>query len=149
MAAVGLPVLGYVLVKRRPQTPAALSRLIGWVMAVAILLAPATRVGYLLYPIDFFVWAWLLRGEDTVDPPADSDRGVRGRARPGPGARRRVRATGPDRRRGDPGARRAPGRGGPGEGDGGGGTGATAVASSPRAGEARFSPGPTPRTAVA
>ena len=45
-------------------------------MAVAILLAPATRVGYLLYPVDFFVWAWLLRSEDTVDMP------VRGRRRP-------------------------------------------------------------------
>jgi hypothetical protein len=33
-------------------------------MAVAILLAPATRVGYMLYPIDFFVWAWLLESED-------------------------------------------------------------------------------------
>ena len=46
-------------------------------MTVAILLAPATRVGYLLYPIDFFVWAWLLRGEESVDPveatPAEPD----------------------------------------------------------------------------
>ncbi len=78
VAAVGLAVLAYVLVKRRPQSPAALSRLIGWVMAVAILLAPATRVGYLLYPIDFFVWAWLLRSEDTVDPPTDPAWAVRG-----------------------------------------------------------------------
>ncbi len=71
VAGVGLLVLGYVLVKRRPKTPAALSRLIGWVMTVAILLAPATRVGYLLYPVDFFVWAWLLRSEDTVDAVPD------------------------------------------------------------------------------
>ena len=68
VAVVGLGVLGYVLVKRRPTSPAALARLVGWIMTVAILLAPATRVGYLLYPVDFFVWAWLLRGEDTVDP---------------------------------------------------------------------------------
>jgi Glycosyltransferase family 87 len=68
VAAVGLGILAYVLVRRRPTTPAALSRLVGWVMTVAILLAPATRVGYLLYPIDFFVWAWLLRSEDGVDP---------------------------------------------------------------------------------
>jgi hypothetical protein len=70
VAVVGLAVLGYVLAKRRPTSPAALSRLVGWIMTVAILLAPATRVGYLLYPVDFFVWAWLLRSEDTVDPPA-------------------------------------------------------------------------------
>jgi len=71
VAVVGILVLGYVLVKRRPTTPAALARLVGWIMTVAILLAPATRVGYLLYPVDFFVWAWLLRSEDTVDPPPE------------------------------------------------------------------------------
>ena len=75
VAAVGVLVLTYVLVRRRPKTPAALSRLVGWIMAVAILLAPATRVGYLLYPLDFFVWAWLLRGEESVDPvPEELDR---------------------------------------------------------------------------
>jgi len=68
IAAVGLLVVGYVLVRRPPRTPASLSRLVAWVMTVAILLAPATRVGYLLYPVDFFVWAWLLRGEEAVDP---------------------------------------------------------------------------------
>jgi hypothetical protein len=72
VAAAGLLVLGYVLVRRRPTSPAALARLVGWVMLVAILLAPATRVGYLLYPVDFFVWAWLLRGEDSVDPVPDT-----------------------------------------------------------------------------
>jgi len=74
VAGVGVLVLGYVLVRRRPTTPAALAGLVGWVMAVAILLAPATRVGYLLYPVDFFVWAWLLRSEDTVDPFPDEIR---------------------------------------------------------------------------
>jgi hypothetical protein len=77
VAVVGLGVLGYVLVKRRPKSPAALSRLIGWIMTVAILLAPATRVGYLLYPVDFFVWAWLLRSEDTVDPVPDDPGSLR------------------------------------------------------------------------
>ena len=32
----------------------------GVVLAVLILLAPNPRVGYLLYPINFFVWAYLL-----------------------------------------------------------------------------------------
>jgi hypothetical protein len=75
VAVVGLLVLFYVLLRHRPTTPAALSRLVAWVMTVAILLAPATRVGYLLYPVDLFVWTWLLRSEDTVDPvPADPAR---------------------------------------------------------------------------
>ncbi len=71
VAGVGLLALGYVLARHRPHTPAALSRLVAWIMTIAILLAPATRVGYLLYPIDFFVWTWLLRGEETVDPVPD------------------------------------------------------------------------------
>ena len=148
VAAVGLAVLGYVLVKRRPTTPAALSRLVGWVMTVAILLAPATRVGYLLYPVDFFVWAWLLRSEDTVDPPPDVRRSAHGVAAP-------VRAA-PERR--------------PGDGPDGPATAATTTArrvvpgggherrrrgqrpepgAHRRAGAARISPGPTPSTAVA
>jgi hypothetical protein len=76
VAAAGVLALSYVLVRRRPSTPAALARLVGWVMTVAILLAPATRVGYLLYPIDFFVWAWLLHSEETVDPVPASLRAV-------------------------------------------------------------------------
>ncbi len=48
------------LVKRPPRTPAQLAWLTGWVMLIAILLAPATRVGYLLYPINLFLWTWLL-----------------------------------------------------------------------------------------
>jgi len=68
VAGAGALALAYVLVRRRPDTPAGLARLVGWIMTVAILLAPATRVGYLLYPIDFFVWAWLLRGEESVEP---------------------------------------------------------------------------------
>ena len=88
VAVVGVLALAYVLVRRRPTTPAALSRLVGWVMTVAILLAPATRVGYLLYPVDLFVWAWLLRSEDTVDPvPAEPGRV----AAPVPVRRRRAR----------------------------------------------------------
>jgi hypothetical protein len=63
-AGAGLVVLSWVLRRRTPRSPAAVARLVGWVMAVAILLAPATRVGYMLYPIDFFVWAWLLESEE-------------------------------------------------------------------------------------
>ena len=44
---------------------------------MAILLAPATRVGYLLYPINLFLWAWMFRrSEDPMDevgPPSGDD----------------------------------------------------------------------------
>lgn len=70
VAGTGVAVLGYVLVRHPPRTPGALARLLAWAMTVAILLAPATRVGYFLYPIDFFVWAWLLNSEDAAMAPA-------------------------------------------------------------------------------
>ena len=47
--------------RRPPGDAAEVASLSGWVMLIAILLAPATRVGYLLYPINLFVWAWMLR----------------------------------------------------------------------------------------
>ncbi len=55
--------------RRPPGNAAEVATLAGWVMLVAILLAPATRVGYLLYPINLFVWAWMLRRAD--DPPPE------------------------------------------------------------------------------
>ena len=64
---IGGGVLVRHLRRRPPTTAAEVATLAGWVMLVAILLAPATRVGYLLYPVDFFVWAHLLRGTDELD----------------------------------------------------------------------------------
>ena len=72
VAVAGGAVLLWVLVRRTPRTPAALARVLAWSMTVAILLAPATRIGYFLYPIDFFVWAWLLRSEDGPPIPVPS-----------------------------------------------------------------------------
>jgi hypothetical protein len=38
--------------------------------------APATRVGYVVYPVNLLVWAWLFRSvrddRDEVTAPADS-----------------------------------------------------------------------------
>jgi hypothetical protein len=45
----------------------------GVVMSVLILLAPNPRVGYLVYPVNLFVWAYLLaepsrrRSDDGLD----------------------------------------------------------------------------------
>jgi Glycosyltransferase family 87 len=64
VAAVGVVGVAFLirhLMKRPPHDAAGVASLAGWVMLIAILLAPATRVGYLLYPINLFVWAWMLR----------------------------------------------------------------------------------------
>ena len=53
-------VLARYLYKRRPSTVSQVCEITGVVMCALILLAPNPRVGYLLYPINFFVWAYLL-----------------------------------------------------------------------------------------
>ncbi|MHB1711139.1 MAG: glycosyltransferase 87 family protein [Acidimicrobiales bacterium] len=88
----GLAFLGRRLFTHPPVDASGTARLAGWVMLVAILLAPATRVGYLLYPANLFVWAWMLgraRDPEPVAPADDTgeeaggrDRGV-GTGRPG------------------------------------------------------------------
>ena len=59
---VGGAVLALYLYRRPPQTAAQVCNVGGVVMAVITLLAPATRIGYLLYPINFFVWGYLFSG---------------------------------------------------------------------------------------
>ncbi len=87
---IGGAVLLWYLRRRPPANAAEVASLTGWVMFIAILLAPATRVGYLLYPINLFVWAWMLRRSDE---PSGARRGavpVLSRRRPaGAGGRRR------------------------------------------------------------
>jgi hypothetical protein len=63
LVVVGGSLLVRRLVRRPPATASEVCALAGWVMAVAVLFAPATRVGYLLYPVNFFVWSYLLRTE--------------------------------------------------------------------------------------
>jgi MYXO-CTERM domain-containing protein len=66
----GLALIARHLIRRPPVGAAGVARLAGWVMLFAILLAPATRVGYLLYPINLFVWSWMLgRAADPAVPP--------------------------------------------------------------------------------
>ncbi len=81
---VGVAILIRHLMKRPPHDAAGVATLAGWVMLIAILLAPATRVGYLLYPINLFVWAWMLRrasdpalASTGEEPPVGLDPGVR------------------------------------------------------------------------
>ncbi len=63
----GAVAMVYVLVRHTPRTPWELARLLGWAMVGAIVLAPSTRVGYALYPIDLLIWAWMLRTEERHD----------------------------------------------------------------------------------
>lgn len=59
-AVIGMSYLVWWIKTNKPNTVPAVCRLAGWSLLVAILLAPATRVGYLMYPLNFFVWSWLL-----------------------------------------------------------------------------------------
>ena len=71
VVVVGGAALLWRLRRRPPRNAAEVAGLTGWVMLIAILLAPATRVGYLLYPINLFVWAWMLgRADDPVPLPS-------------------------------------------------------------------------------
>jgi hypothetical protein len=56
---VGGAILLWYLYRRPPRTASQVCKVGGVVMAVITLLAPATRIGYLLYPINFFVWSYL------------------------------------------------------------------------------------------
>lgn len=66
VALAGAAFLVYRLVRSPPRTPAEVTAIAGTVMTVAILIAPTTRIGYLLYPINFFVWSWMLRGDEEA-----------------------------------------------------------------------------------
>ena len=67
VVVIGGALLVWRLWRRPPGNAAEAASLSGWVMLIAIVLAPATRVGYLLYPINLFVWAWMLRQADEPD----------------------------------------------------------------------------------
>jgi hypothetical protein len=68
---IGGLLLALYLYRRPPQTVSQVCNVGGVVMAIVTLFAPATRIGYLLYPINFFVWAYLFkepsRREDLDD----------------------------------------------------------------------------------
>lgn len=60
VVALGILVLAHVLVRHPPVSAAAAARLTAWAMLAAIMLAPATRFGYLIYPIDLLAWSFVL-----------------------------------------------------------------------------------------
>jgi len=66
VAVVGGVVLARYLFRHPPTSAGQVCSLAGWVMLVAIIFAPASRIGYLLYPINFFVWGSVLRSADRL-----------------------------------------------------------------------------------
>jgi hypothetical protein len=60
LALVGLGLVGYGLLKWMPKSPQSAAAFCGGAMLLATLLAPATRFGYLIYPLDLLTWAVLL-----------------------------------------------------------------------------------------
>ena len=61
VAGGGAVVLALSLWRHPPRTVAKVCEVAGWALLIAILLAPATRIGYLIYPMNLFVWSWMLR----------------------------------------------------------------------------------------
>jgi hypothetical protein len=59
---------GYLLIRRPPATIAQAAGQAGLVMAVALVLAPAARFGYVIYPVNLVLWAGLL-ARRTVSRP--------------------------------------------------------------------------------
>ena len=72
------------LYRHTPSTAAEVCTIAGVVMSALILLGPEPRVGYLLYPINFFVWAYLLasRPRQADLMPDDARPGRRARVAP-------------------------------------------------------------------
>jgi Glycosyltransferase family 87 len=48
--------------RHTPTTPSSAARFTGWALLVATFIAPATRFGYLIYPANLLVWAYMLDG---------------------------------------------------------------------------------------
>ncbi|MGO8859924.1 MAG: glycosyltransferase 87 family protein [Acidimicrobiales bacterium] len=70
---VGGSLLAWYLIRRPPRSVAQVCMVGGVVMAVITLLAPATRIGYLLYPINFLTWSYLFAGPWSGERPGDGE----------------------------------------------------------------------------
>jgi hypothetical protein len=62
----GLALMAYLVFIKRPRSASDAARATGLAMAVVIIMAPATRFGYLIYPLDLLLWSWMLWEEDLV-----------------------------------------------------------------------------------
>ena len=65
---VGAPVLVWWLWRRPPRDVADACRLTAVIAVVVMCVAPATRVGYIVYPVNLLLWSWLF---SATAPPTD------------------------------------------------------------------------------
>jgi hypothetical protein len=84
LTLVGLVLALFVIVavRRPPTTGWVAARHAGMVFLAAMVLAPAARFGYIVYPIDLLVWAWALRAAKVSAPSAALPTGGGRSARP-------------------------------------------------------------------
>jgi hypothetical protein len=79
VAIVGSPLLVWWLWRRPPKDVSDVCRLTAVIAIIVMCLAPATRVGYVVYPVNLLVWSWLFErsaeeratatlGEGAVEP---------------------------------------------------------------------------------
>ncbi|MER5457369.1 glycosyltransferase family 87 protein [Micromonospora sp. NPDC002389] len=73
LVAAGIAI-AVLLARRPPRTARSVALICGYGLLVAILLMPATRFGYLLYPIAFLLWAPALDLLGFRQPPSADDR---------------------------------------------------------------------------
>ena len=59
LGILGSPLLVWWLRHRRPIDVADVCRLTAVIAIIVMCLAPATRIGYLVYPVNLLVWSWL------------------------------------------------------------------------------------------
>lgn len=69
------------LVRYPPRTAYEAARFAGWALAFATVIAPATRFGYLIYPANMLVWAYLLH-EVPAEQAAEDEELAQARAGP-------------------------------------------------------------------
>jgi hypothetical protein len=82
VAAIGLTAVA-LLVKGGRRTPIEATRAAGILFVVALALAPAARIGYLVYPLNLLAWSWLLAPSsaspiEEVAPPVATGGGFAG-----------------------------------------------------------------------
>ncbi len=73
-----LAVFAFMVARRPPAAAWAAAKDAGLVFFLAMLVAPAARVGYIAYPIDLLVWAWALRAAEAPSPTASLPTGRQG-----------------------------------------------------------------------
>jgi hypothetical protein len=79
LVAAGLAIAVHLL-RRPPRTAAASALVCGYGLLAAIALMPATRFGYLLYPLALLVWAPALRLAENGSSSLDSAAGPASKA---------------------------------------------------------------------